>query len=128
MAFSFNPSYDMFIALKSLATSATPTRTKYLLGRRCEMSPNRSQNIVFRCDTDNLVDDLSALKNQHCWQGGHVVPGRHLRIGIDIQFSDEKAIAGTGGDFIQDRCHPMARATPIGPEVNEHQVIAVEDH
>ena len=53
---------------------------------------------------------------------------RRLRVLVDIDLGDRHLAGHLGGEFVEERRDHLARAAPLGPEIDEDRLLGAEHH
>ncbi len=78
---------------------------------------------------DKGVDDLAPRDCEHGRNGLHGEAGGHVGVGVDVDLGQLDLAAGLGHHPFEDGPQGLARATPLGPQVDHHRDLggALED-
>src|SRR3954469_4100591 len=80
-----------------------------------------------RPGADDLLHDLAVLVDVHRRDAGHPVAGRDRGVLVDVHLDDLELVTVLRLDLGQDRGDLAARSAPLGPEVDEHRLVGLED-
>ena len=65
--------------------------------------------------------ELAADHGEHHGDALHLQRGAQLRVGIHIHLGQHPGTGRLDGEFLQDRAELLARATPLGPQIQDHR-------
>src|SRR2546428_5906598 len=75
---------------------------------------------------DDAIDQLPILEQEHRRDGGDLEPLRGARVLIDVQLPKTEGRRMGPCDLLEDRSDPMARAAPLGPEIDQEETRAAD--
>src|SRR5690606_16919784 len=80
-----------------------------------------------RLGADDLLDDLAVLVDVHRRDLQDAGLTGNLGVLVDVELDDLQLVAVLVGDLLEDGRDLPARAAPLGPEVDQNGLVALED-
>src|SRR5262245_32384367 len=101
-------------------------RIRLPAGTRLERPVEALLELLAIAHAEERVDHLAVAEDEEA-RNAHdgIAPGK-LGTAIDVDLDDDDAIAIVLGQLLDDRLHGLARAAPIGLEVDEDDGVALE--
>src|SRR5690606_17611164 len=78
-----------------------------------------------RLGADDLLDNLPTREDLQRWDRGDPVGGRGLRILVGVELDDVELVL-RGRDLLEHRSNHAAWPAPLGPEVDEDRLLALQ--
>jgi hypothetical protein len=78
-------------------------------------------------DADDPIDDVALFEEQQGWEGADLKPLGRVGMLIDVERADDELAGMRGRDHLDHRGDHVTWATPIRPEIDEHQLFSPED-
>src|SRR4029079_11773912 len=82
---------------------------------------------ALRLRADHRRGRLTVLEEDHRRDRGDAVPLLELVLGVDVDLDELQLRLALGRDAVEHRGDGVARATPLGPEVDENGLLALDD-
>src|SRR5262249_22083009 len=93
-------------------------------------SPQKLLQVLFQgqpgLGPDDRLDDLAVPVDVERGDGPDVVLLRGAGALVDVQLDDRDLVTVLGGERLKDRCYKAAGPAPLGPEIHEHRLAALE--